>query len=245
MQAIILAAGCGNRLGRQAAGRPKSLLEFGGKSLLERHIETLRARHIERITLVIGYQAEQIRAHLQGGPDGIDFIFNPRFQEGSGLSLAAAGEVIGKDPQFILMDADVLHDPRLIRRLLDSPAENCFLLDQDFIPGIEPVKLCVNASGQIIEFAKERAQGLDYVIEGESVGFFKFSRATGRRLIARIDHYQARGRHDTPYEAAIRDLVLCHPDRFGYEDVTGIPWIEIDFPEDIARAQREILPRLQ
>lgn len=245
MQAIILAAGRGRRLGAQAAGRPKSLLEFGGKSLLERHIQILRANHIEHITIVIGYQAERIRAHLQGGPAGMDFILNPRFHEGSGISLAAAREIIGKEPQFILMDADVLHDRRLLRRLIDSAAENCFLLDQDFIPGVEPVKLCVNQSGRIIEFGKGRMDTLDYALAGESVGFFKFSRETGRRLIARIDRYLAEGRNDTPYEAAIRDLVLRYPDRFGYEDVTGLPWIEIDFPEDIERARTQILPRLK
>ena len=46
MKAIILAAGRGKRLGKRAAGRPKSLLEFGGKSLLERHIDILRANHV-------------------------------------------------------------------------------------------------------------------------------------------------------------------------------------------------------
>ena len=245
MKAIILAAGRGKRLGKRAAGRPKSLLEFGGKSLLERHIDILRANHVTHITLVIGYQAERIRAHLQGHPAGIDFILNPRFQEGSGISLAAARELICNTPQFLLMDADVLHDRRLIPRLLDSAAENCFLLDQDFIPGIEPVKLCVNAAGQIIEFSKELPDGLDYAIQGESVGFFKFTRETGRRIIARIDHYLAAGANDTPYETAIRDLLLRQPGRFGYEDVTGLPWIEIDFPEDIERAQKEILPRLE
>ena len=56
MKAIILAAGRGKRLGKRAAGRPKSLLEFGGKSLLERHIDILRANHVTHITLVIGYQ---------------------------------------------------------------------------------------------------------------------------------------------------------------------------------------------
>ena len=35
---------------------------------------------------------------------------------------------------------------------------------------------------------------------------------------------------------------LADPDRFGYEDVTGKPWIEIDFPQDLARARAEVLP---
>ena len=53
------------------------------------------------------------------------------------------------------------------------------------------------------------------------------------------------GRYEEPYEEAIRDLLLETPDAFGYEDITGLPWIEIDFPEDIQRAQNEILPQLR
>jgi choline kinase len=47
-----------------------------------------------------------------------------------------------------------------------------------------------------------------------------------------------------PYEEAIRDVLLAEPRQFGYEDVTGLPWIEIDFPEDVKRARDDILPRL-
>jgi choline kinase len=40
-------------------------------------------------------------------------------------------------------------------------------------------------------------------------------------------------------------MVLGHPDEFGVEDVTGLPWIELDFPEDLGRARNEILPRIR
>ena len=51
------------------------------------------------------------------------------------------------------------------------------------------------------------------------------------------------GRADVIYEQAMRDVILA-ADAFGFEDVTGLPWIEIDFPEDLERAHGEILPRL-
>ena len=80
---------------------------------------------------------------------------------------------------------------------------------------------------------------------GESVGFFRLSPGTAGALAARADDYVSAGRTDEPYEEAIRDLLLAAPlGRFGYEDVTGLPWVEIDFPEDIVRAQNEILPHI-
>jgi choline kinase len=56
----------------------------------------------------------------------------------------------------------------------------------------------------------------------------------------------AAGRGAEPYEPAIREVVLNGPPgRFGWEDVTGEPWIEIDFPEDLERARAVVLPRIE
>ncbi len=242
MKAIILAAGIGNRLGNHAGNKPKSLLKIDGKSLMQRHIEILLANHINDITIVSGYKSEMIMNHLDGSAMSINYIYNDRYTEGSIISLGCALEILDDEPEFILMDADVLYDQQMIHRLANTNIKNCFLLDRDFIPGDEPVKICVDNNGNINEFRKQVADDLDYDIQGESVGFFKFNNLIGKSLLARIADYIEKGENNTPYEEAIRDLLLEDPEQFGYEDVTGIPWIEIDFPEDIERARKEILP---
>ncbi len=244
MKAIILAAGIGNRLGDHAANQPKSLLEFEGKSLLKRHIEILSANHIEEITIVTGYKSDMIVAHLEDQTLPINYIYNDRYTDGSIISLGCARPVILNEAEFILMDADVLYDQEMIRRLVNTRINNCLLLDRDFVPGDEPVKICVDKNGHINEFRKQIADNLDYTMQGESVGFFKFNNHIGLSLLERIDDYLAKGEIKTPYEEAIRDLLLNDATQFGYEDVTGVPWIEIDFPEDIERAQKEIIPAL-
>ena len=110
-------------------------------------------------------------------------------------------------------------------------------------PGEEPVKLCVH-DGYLVEFRKQVAPNLAYDFAGESVGFFRFESAIAHRLATHTEQYVADGRHEEPYEEAIRDLLLETPEAFGYEDITGLPWIEIDFPKDIQRAENEILPQL-
>ena len=242
MKAIILAAGIGNRLGETSANKPKSLLEFDGKSLLKRHIDVLIANQIEELTIVTGYQSEMIEEHLKDSALPIKYIYNDRFTEGSIISLNCAQEVLFSEPEFILMDADVLYDPEMIKRLVNTEIKNCLLLDRDFIPGDEPVKICVNKEGRINEFRKKVDDGLEFEIQGESVGFFKFNKLIGASLLGRINDYLSKGENDTPYEEAIRDLIKTYPEQFGYEDVTGVPWIEIDFPEDVERASNEILP---
>ena len=50
---------------------------------------------------------------------------------------------------------------------------------------------------------------------------------------------------DAPHEEALRDMLLASPGDYGFEDVTGLPWVEIDFPEDVTRANEEILPAIR
>jgi choline kinase len=245
MQAILLAAGIGERLGVAAGGRPKALLDMGGVSLLARHCRVLRALGVTDIRVVAGFRADLIAAELDALPDGrrIGRLQNAAFRLGSVLSLCAAGEALRSGAPVLLMDADVLYDERVLDALIRSRNQNCFLLDRHFEAGDEPVKLCIR-DGRIVEFRKQPAPDLLCEIQGESVGFFRFAPDMAAALAERCDAYASGGRQLEPYEEVIRDLVLEAPDRFGYEDITGLPWIEIDFPADVVRARTEVLPRL-
>jgi choline kinase len=249
MRAIMLAAGVGARLGGGDDHPPKALLEFGGKSLLRRHIEILRHAGIGELAVVTGYRADLIEAEIAraGGTGFARTILNPDYREGSIVSLWAARHALVEGGDILLMDADVLYDRRMIDRLMTTSHENCFLLDRDFEPGDEPVKVCVRG-GSIVDFEK-RVEG-EHDLRGESVGFFRFSPEIAARLAAAAEADAASdgasGRRQRMYEQAIREILLDSPaSAFGYEDVTGVPWIEIDFPEDIERARIDILPRLR
>ncbi len=241
MHAIILAAGVGRRL-NHGSGLPKCLLEFGGLTLLERHCRNLAACGIDRLSLCLGYGAEQIAsALLKVSRPATLLYYNPLYTLGSTLSLWSVRQALAGGDDVLVMDADVLYHPAILRRLVMSPARNCFLMDRDFAPGDEPVKICM-AGDRIVEFRKRVAAGLRYDRIGESVGFFKFDAASALRLARLIDGYVADGRRDQPHEEALRDLALAAEVDIGVEDITGLPWLEIDFPEDLVRANNEVLP---
>ena len=242
MQAIILAAGIGNRLG-MLGNRPKSLLEFGGQSLLARHLSILHANGISRVTICVGYCAEQIRAAADSSPIPVEFVVNGDYRRGSVVSLWHARAALALDEPVLLMDADVLYHPKMIRRLVESRHTHCFLLDREFVPGDEPVKLCVR-EGRLVEFRKKPDPSIAFDLCGESVGFFKFGPACAHELATRCDAYIREDRLDAPYEEPIRDLIQASRLPLGFEDITGVPWIEIDFPEDVERARDTILPQL-
>ncbi len=247
MHAIILAAGRGSRLAEHnPEGRPKCLLEIGGRTLLERHLDLLHALKIRSVDLVVGYEADQIVDHvakLHSRPQ-VAYHFNPRFQQGSVVSLWAAKETLTQGSDCLVMDADVLYHPDILKRLIETRYSNCFLLDGDFIPGDEPVKIAV-LNGRMVEFRKKLEPDLNYDLLGESVGFFRFSADMSRQLAEECGRFEAEGLADSPHEEAIRNLLLREPGSFAFENVSGLPWLEIDFPDDVIRAKEKILPSIR
>ncbi|HEY8612192.1 MAG TPA: phosphocholine cytidylyltransferase family protein [Roseomonas sp.] len=240
--AIILAAGVGRRLGT-AHDRPKILLEFGGQTLLARHLAALGRHGVQAVNITVGYQRELIEAEVErlGWSDRVTFIGNPRYREGSLVSLSVQGAALRAGRTILLMDGDVLYDPQIIRALIDAPGENILLLDRDIEPGDEPVKICFRGD-EIVDFRKRPEHAHDR--HGESVGFFRFSAGTAATLADRCRALVEAGRTELEYEEAIRDLILAQPARFSAVDITALPWIEIDFEADVLRARNDILPQL-
>jgi len=237
MKVIILAAGIGKRLGPTNENKPKCLLKFGGISLLHRHLANLMNFSVSEIIIVYGYQRELIDVEISLFDSKIPLttIYNPDYTMGSVVSFWCTKKFLESGSDIILMDADVLYDPQILKTLVESGKQNCFLLDREFEPGDEPVKLCIS-KGEIIEFRKQIDRELDFDEQGESVGFFKFAADVAGKLADRAQYYIDNGWQEEPYEEVIRDLLLKEKKAFAFEDITGLPWIEIDFPEDIDKA---------
>ncbi len=238
MKAIMLAAGVGKRLyGDKNDKLPKALLRFDGKTLLARHVEILRDFGVEELVLVVGHRKEDLLAEAATqAPEGfVRSVFNPRYKEGPILSLWTAGEEMRSGGDTLFMDADVLYPPEMMRRLLHSPHENCFVMDRDFEPGAEPVKLCLR-DGVLVDFGKQVTGDYDDI--GEWPGFLRMSADISAKVADAAQAYIDHGEFNITYEEAMRDVLHAEqPGTFGCEDITGIPWIEIDFPEDLSRAE--------
>jgi choline kinase len=243
MRVGILAAGIGQRLEDRSLP-PKILLPFGGETLLSRHISILRHCGIQNVDLVVGYRSEEIEAELAriGAEDMVTTRENPDFLNGSIVSFWTLREAFSAGEAVVFMDGDVLYDQRLMVRLLGSKQSNSFLMDRATEEGEDPVKLCMRGE-ELVDFHKR--PGLAYDWWGEWIGFCRFDPGIARKVWAAADRHIAAGRRDAIYEDAIRDVLLAEPPgTFGVEDVTGLPWVEIDFPEDLKKAKHEVFPSL-
>ena len=247
MRAIVLAAGIGCRMNGGDVQPPKCMIEFDGRSLIERHLEILTACGVTEIVVGVGYQAKTLIDAVArlARPGTVHTVLNPDYREGNIVTLWPLRDWLIGGGDVLLMDADVLYDVRIMRRLVESPHAGAFLLDRNFDVGDEPVKLCVR-DGRLVEFGKRIPTGASYDVHGESVGFFKLNAALARHLEGIVGSYIERGQREAFYEDALRNLIFseCNP-QLGHVDVIGLPWIEIDFPQDVVRASNEILPRLR
>ncbi len=239
MRAIVLAAGVGWRLKPQTEATPKCLLELGGKTLLRRYLEAFAALGIPEAVLVIGYLKEQVAAEAARGPAAVRVraVENDRYMRGNILSLWQARDEF--DDDVLIMDADVLYPRELLARLLATPDANAIAVDeQSQNTGEEQKVVCED--GWVVEVTKKIGQ--DPRIRGEAVGMLRLSAEAAEMLRGILEEFIETGKDSLEYEDAFRELAGEVP--IGVVEVGDLPWIGINFQEDLARARDEILPKV-
>ncbi|MBH0206257.1 MAG: phosphocholine cytidylyltransferase family protein [Nitrospira sp.] len=239
MKAVILAAGVGKRLWEVTQHRPKCLIEIGGRSLLHRYFEILAGLGIRRTTIVVGYRQEMIRAAVERDACGVtvDFLVNDQFHRGSISSLWIARAAL--DDDVIVMDADVLFHRDILRRLVESSHENALLMDETVRQTGEECMVVV-AGGRVIALTKKMPDRYDYA--GEGVGFLRVRHADTPHMVESLRSHIDKGSWNMEYEDALQQFFQTV--KVGHEKIGGLPWTEIDFVEDVKKAELDVLPRL-
>jgi choline kinase len=238
VKAIILAAGSGTRLNGSATVVPKCLASPGGISLIERQMRGLRGAGIDDIAVVVGFQADAVRAAC---PAGTAFIENTRFESTNSLySLWLARPFL--DDGFVVLNCDVVVEPRLIIDLIESPHEDALLVsypcDGDPPFGDEEMKVRIRR-GRVVDIRKTLSGDQT---DAENVGIAKFGPRGASRLVPIMNRLIAAG--------AVREWAPRSFQEFASTNALyaigtrGLPWIEIDTPADYRRAVSEVIPAI-
>jgi len=239
-RAIILAAGEAKRLGPEAGDRHKCLIDVGGRPIIDYQLAPLLAAGPAAVTVVVGYQAAVLERELTDRypSAGLRFVENPEYAETNTIwSLALARDVLARGA--LLFNADLVIDPEVVRRLLAGAAARSRLAVTRAACGDEEVKLTVDEAGRVTRIGKQLDPA---VCLGEFIGAARFSPACGARYARELDAVAADHR-DEYFEYAL-DRILAEQD-VRMLDVTDLPSIEIDFPEDLARARAEVAPQIR
>lgn len=232
-QAVILAAGCGRRLEPVLNGRPKCLADVGGMTLIERHVRILRNVGIERIAVIVGHRSAHVERRLDGQ---CHLIFNERYAETNSLySLWLARQWVSG--AFVLVNCDVLAHPDIYHRVLCT---NGSALAYDATSGEDDEHMKVSVrEGRVTGLGKDMPAAR---VDGENVGILQFDRPAAKDLFREAEaliEEQGEG-HWAP--AAVDRLARSVGIRA--VDIAGLPWTEIDFPEDLSDATRRIWPSI-
>jgi choline kinase len=238
MRGVILAAGLGTRLNGGAAVIPKCLAAPGGVPLIQRQMSALRAAGIDEITVVVGFQADAVRAAC---PAGTRFIENVEFERTNSLySLWLARPFL--TGAFAVLNCDVLFHPRLFVDLIEARYENALLVSHpcegDLPFGDEEMKVRIRR-GRVVDIAKTLPAD---EIDGENVGIAKFGSLGAARLVRIMDRLIAGGAVREWAPRGFREFASTNP--LYAVGTRGLPWIEIDTPADYRRAVRDVVPAI-
>jgi len=240
MRAIILAAGRGWRLKPYTETTPKCLVEIGGKTLLQRYLDALKELGVPEAVLVLGHLKEQIIAEAARGPAEVEvrIVTNEQYTRGNILSLWCARDEF--DDDVLIMDGDVLFPRELLARLIASPDPNAIAVDERFQDtGEEQKVICEDE--WVVEVTKKISG--DPRVRGEEVGVLRLSADAAEVLRGVLEEFIETGKDSVEYEEALRELAVEVP--IGVVEMGDLPWIEIDFEEDLVRAREHVLPEVE
>ncbi len=227
VQAVILAAGMGTRLGRPW---PKPLTPLSdGRTIMQQQIDNLRSAFDDpRITTVVGFKLELI---LEAHPD-VSYVYNEVYdQTNTNRSLMKALRLSG-DGGVLWMNGDVVFDPAVLERvqhLID--AEQSFICVNTAVVGEEEVKYTVDEAGYVDQLSKQVIDAL-----GEAVGINYVSAADKARLIERLAECEDLDYFERGLELMIeKDAAQVLP-----YDIKDLFAVEVDFEEDLTRANEHL-----
>ncbi|MDP7282724.1 MAG: phosphocholine cytidylyltransferase family protein [Candidatus Undinarchaeales archaeon] len=237
MKAVIVAAGKGTRLYGNDAEIPKCLTEIAdGKTLLDLMIASLNKHGITDIAIVTGWKKEMIQEKLG---DSVKYFFNPFYKTTNNMaSFWFATEFVdGSD--FLYLHADLLYDDELIKKAMESEGDINLLTDKDDF-NEEAMKVRLDEQGNLIESSK--AIPLDEA-HGEWTGIIKFTANGWNNLLPEIETLLFEGKFMDYDTSALTNLA---EKKFPIKitSTEKLPWIEIDFPEDLERAKNKIYKTL-
>ena len=227
---VILAAGRGSRLGPATADIPKSLLEVGGRTVLDRQLAALERCGVpdSAIAIVTGFASDRLHDRLG---DRCRFIHNPHFAEYNNIySVHLIDQNVTDD--MLLINGDTLFHPDVLEALIECDQDASLVIDQTIDLGDEQMKT-IYENGRLSRIGKD----LDAAAStGEYIGLLRFRGLALRAYFDDVANMIEAGLTDQWYEAAIGRTAQRLA--IGLTPTSGRPWIEIDTPEDVARAER-------
>ncbi len=245
MQALMLAAGMGKRLGRFTKNSTKCMVPVNGKTIIEYAIEALIQCGIKKFVMVVGYKSEVLinfikekfpEERLNGMK--IEFIENPIYDKTNNIySLYLAKNCLAED-DTLLLESDLIFKKKILSSLISSSDKNVAVVSK-FEPWMDGTCTLLNCENQITQIVDKSAFKWNHTEDYyKTVNIYKFSKDFSKNYyIPFLEAYQKAFGENEYYEQVLKVISFLSSTAIKGMKVSGDDWYEIDDAADLAIAE--------
>ena len=240
MQAIILAAGMGKRLGALTHDNTKCMIRVGGKTLIERLLCQLDRLCLERIILVVGYKAQELKEfittlHVQ---TPVMYVENTVYDKTNNIySLYLAKEYMCEQ-DTLLFESDIIMEDAVLDKLISNPYPDLALVDK-YESWMDGTVVTIDEENRIVRFIPN-GQFLYEEIPSyyKTVNVYKFSKSFSKnRYVPFLEAYCTALGNNEYYEQVLRVITMVDNSGMHVLPLSGEQWYEIDDIQDLDIAE--------
>lgn len=237
MQAIILAAGMGRRLGDLTKGHTKCMVEVNGQTLIDRAIHQLSKLNLTRLVLVVGYKGKELKEYIGNRYDDIlkiEYIENPIYDRTNNIySLALAKDILCEDDS-LLLESDLIFEDSMLEMLVNHPDPNLALVAK-YETWMDGTMVRLDSERNIVNFVPKAAFRFEDVsVYYKTVNIYKFSKEFSQKeYVPFLDAYSKVMGNNEYYEQVLRVITMVHNSTLKALDIEDQKWYEIDDIQDL------------
>ncbi|MBE0514911.1 aminotransferase class I/II-fold pyridoxal phosphate-dependent enzyme [Sulfurimonas sp.] len=240
MQAIILAAGTGSRLGKHTKENTKCMLEINGITLIDQVLEKLNNAGITKLILVVGYKKDNLINHVGSKYKNIniEYIENPIYDKTNNIySLYLAKEKLQED-DTLLLESDLIFDESILTRLLADKRKSLAVVDK-YKSWMDGTSVILDNEDYITGFHGKKAFRFQNVQEYyKTVNIYKFSKEfSNKTYVPFLEAYSKVKGDNEYYESVLNILTILDGHELRAMRLEGEKWYEIDDVQDKANAE--------
>jgi|SaaInlLV_10m_DNA_2_1039722.scaffolds.fasta_scaffold04417_4 histidinol-phosphate/aromatic aminotransferase/cobyric acid decarboxylase-like protein/choline kinase len=240
MQALILAAGTGSRLGKYTQENTKCMLEVNGETLIKQALEKLNNVGITKLVLVVGYKKDNLIAHVgnQYKHIKIEYVENPIYDKTNNIySLFLAKDKLAED-DTILLESDLLFEESILSKLLNDKRKSLAVVDK-YKSWMDGTSVELDNEDNILNFfSKKSFRFQDVDTYYKTVNIYKFSKEFSNKIyIPFLEAYSKAMGDNEYYESVLRVLTILDGHELCALKLNDEKWYEIDDVQDKHNAE--------
>jgi len=240
MQAIILAAGMGKRLGEYTRNNTKCMVPVNGTPLIDRTLNQLSKLNLNRVVIVVGYEGQKLKDYLGTERNGlqIEYVNNPIYDKTNNIYSLALAKTQLQEDDTLLIESDLIFDDGMFDLLLKNPFPNLALVAK-YETWMDGTMVKIDRDNNIVNFVTKAAFSYDEVGSYyKTVNIYKFSKEFScSKYVPFLDAYCKAVGNNEYYENVLRIISFLSKSDLKALPITNEKWYEIDDKQDLDIAE--------